>query len=201
MLPWIEAQSISVIALVMFAFCFALAAVAYSVGAVLSRRAIGEELKTVSPVTLTPLAVILGLLIAFIAGRIWDNVARANDHVGAEVSALSEVVLVSNALAPEIRDSLRDAIKRHIVLITEKDWPEMAAFQTNPASQAEDLKAALMMLLSYKTAEQSQDIARQRASRPSSGRLQRAKAGCGSARRRSRRSSGPSSSYWRRSSS
>jgi hypothetical protein len=35
-------------------------------GAMLSGRTIGEELKTASPVTLTPLAVILALLIAFV---------------------------------------------------------------------------------------------------------------------------------------
>jgi hypothetical protein len=54
--------------------------------ALLSGRTIGDELKTASPVTLTSLAVILGLLIAFIAAQVWDNVAHANEHVGQEAT-------------------------------------------------------------------------------------------------------------------
>src|SRR4051812_32592754 len=109
MLHWIESQSTAGIAGLMLAFCYAVAVVAWVCGGLLSRRTVGEELKTVSPVTLTPLAVILGLLIAFIAARVWDNVARANEHVGQEATALSELILLSNALPPEIRTSLREA--------------------------------------------------------------------------------------------
>jgi hypothetical protein len=100
MLHWIESQSTSVIAGLMFAFCYAMAAAALLGGVLLSRRTLGEELKTLSAVTLTPLAVILGLLIAFIAARVWDNVAQADEYVGQEATALSEVILLSNTLTP-----------------------------------------------------------------------------------------------------
>jgi hypothetical protein len=161
MLHWIESQSTSVIAGLMFAFCYAMAAAALLGGVLLSRRTLGEELKTVSAVTLTPLAVILGLLIAFIAARVWDNVAHANEHVGQEATALSEVILLSNTLPPEIQTRLREAVRAHIAFLEEKDWPAMATFSADLRSEPVGLKAALTLLLSFRAAEPSQEFARQ----------------------------------------
>jgi hypothetical protein len=162
MLDWIEAQSTPIIALLIAALCFLLAAVAYYCAALLSRRPIGEELKAVSPVTLTPLAVLLGLLIAFIAGRIWENVANANDHVGQEIRALSEVVLLSAGLPQDIRTSLRAAVRQHITLVEQKDWPAMADLQNDVFAESASLKAALSALLSFRAVDQLQEFARQR---------------------------------------
>jgi hypothetical protein len=161
MLHWIESQSTLGIAGLMLAFCYAVAVAAWVCGGLLSRRTVGEELKTVSPVTLTPLAVILGLLIAFIAARVWDNVARANEHVGQEATALSELILLSNALPPEIRTSLREAVRDHIAFVAEKDWPAMARFRADLRSEVVGLKTALTLLLSFRAAEPGQEFARQ----------------------------------------
>ena len=79
MIHWIESQSTSAIIGIVFALCYAFAGVAFGFGTALSRRPIAEQLKTISPVTLTPLAVILGLLIVFLAARVWENVGRANE--------------------------------------------------------------------------------------------------------------------------
>src|SRR6266478_6245928 len=64
-----------------------------------------------------------GLLIAFIAARVWANVAKAKEHVEQEATALSEVILLSGALPFEIRTSLREVVRNHIAFIEEKDWP------------------------------------------------------------------------------
>jgi len=162
MLDWIEAQSTPIIALLIAALCFLLAAVSYYCAVLLSRRPVGEELKAVSPVTLTPLAVILGLLIAFIAGRIWENVANANDHVGQEIRALSETVLLSDGLPQDIRTSLRAAVRKHIALVEEKDWPAMADLQNDVFAESASLKAALSALLSFRAVDQLEEFARQR---------------------------------------
>jgi hypothetical protein len=69
MLLWIESQSTPVIALLVFGFCYAATAVIFVGAAILSSRGIAADLKATSPVTLTPLAVVLGLLIAFLASR------------------------------------------------------------------------------------------------------------------------------------
>ncbi len=162
MISWIEAQSTLIISLLMLSFCYVMAAAAFGCGVILSRRSVGDELKTVSPVTLTPLAVILGLLIAFIAGRIWENVAHANEHVGQETSALSEIMLLSNALPTEIGNGLRAAVKQHVAFIEENDWPAMARLQTNSFTESASLRAGLTMLLSFNPSEQSYETSRQR---------------------------------------
>src|SRR6202020_3275950 len=102
LIHWIESQSISAIIGIVFALCYAAAGVVFGFAAALSRRHIAEQLKTISPVTLTPLAVILGLLIVFLAARVWENVGRANEYIGQEAGALSKVMLLANALPKEV---------------------------------------------------------------------------------------------------
>ena len=161
MFSWIEAQPTPVIGLILFSFCYGLAALAFAFAACMSRLPAGEELKTISPVTLTPLAVILGLLVAFIAGRIWENVAQANDHVGREASALAAVVLLSNALPQPLQGEMRAGVKAQVDFIEAKDWPAMASVRTQPPSG--ELRKALMTLLSFKASDQSQESARVKA--------------------------------------
>ena len=79
---WIEAQSAPVIALLLFGVCYGLAAAIFGLSAILSGRKVAQDLKAVSPVTLTPLEVILGLLIAFLAYQVWGNLDRAREYVG-----------------------------------------------------------------------------------------------------------------------
>ena len=165
MLHWIQSQSTLVIACLSFSFCYVMAAAAFVCGTIFSRRPIGEELKTISPVTLTPLAVIIGLIIAFIAARVWENVARANEYVGQEASALSDVVLFSNGLSPEIRTNLLAAVKEHIVFIQEQDWPAMASFSANLRSEPVGLITGLTVLLSFRPMERNHELAQQRAVR------------------------------------
>jgi Protein of unknown function (DUF4239) len=165
MLHWIQSQSTLVITCLSFFFCYVMAAAAFVCAAIFSRRPIGEELKTISPVTLTPLAVILGLIIAFIAARVWENVARANEYVGQEASALSDVVLFSKGLSPEVRTNLLAAVKEHVAFVHEQDWPAMASFSANLQSEPVGLITALTVLLSFRPMERNHELAQQRAVR------------------------------------
>jgi hypothetical protein len=79
MIHWIESQSTIAIVCIIFGLCYLVAAIMFGAVTALSRRPIAEQLKAVSPASITPLAVILRLLIAFLAGRLWENIARAND--------------------------------------------------------------------------------------------------------------------------
>ena len=72
MIHWIESHSTPAIAAIVFCLCYTVAAAAFGIAVALSRRPIAEQLRTISPVTLTPLAVVLGLLIAFLAARVWE---------------------------------------------------------------------------------------------------------------------------------
>jgi uncharacterized protein YacL len=113
---WIEAQSAAVIALFVFSLIYVLAATVFCLAATLSRRSVARDLKAVVPTTLTPLGVILGLLIAFLAARVWTNLDQAGHYVGQEAGALRETVLLADALPPEVRTRVRQAVRRHIHL-------------------------------------------------------------------------------------
>jgi hypothetical protein len=70
MILWIESQDAAIIALLMFAICYAIAGAIFSVATMISQHRIAAELKALTPVLLTPLSVIAGLLIAFLASRV-----------------------------------------------------------------------------------------------------------------------------------
>ena len=60
------------IALFVFTIAYVVAAIVFCLTATLSRRSVAKDLKAIIPVSLTtPLGVILGLLIAFHASRVW----------------------------------------------------------------------------------------------------------------------------------
>src|SRR5262249_55477710 len=120
---WTEAQSTPVIALFVLIGCYTLMAAIICLAATLSRRPVAKELKAIVPVTLTPLGVLLGLLLAFLASRVWTNFDRAREYVGQEVGALRETVLLADALPQEVGTSVRDAIRRHLDFIESEEWP------------------------------------------------------------------------------
>jgi hypothetical protein len=160
---WLEAQSTPVIALFVFCFCYVLTAAIFCLAAILSRRAVAQELKAVVPVTLTPLGVILGLLIAFLAARVWTNLDRAGEYVGQEASALRETVLLADSLPPDVRIGVRQAIHRHLLFIESEEWPAMASRRATLQSIAVDLRDAVNALLSFAPAQPNQQLAQQRA--------------------------------------
>src|SRR5262245_59956817 len=125
---WIEAQETFGIAVITLLLTYAFAAIVFGVVTILSRRGVCEELKTISPVTLTPLAVILGLLFAFLAARVWENVGHAQEVVGREIGALSEAAVLANAFPTDVRDKLRAILRRHVEFIESDDWPAMGRF-------------------------------------------------------------------------
>jgi len=88
MLSWLESQETLVTALIVFAFCYLLAALIFVGVAVLARTPIASALQVTTPAMLTPLGVILGLVIAFLAARVWANVDHAHGYVAEEVSGL-----------------------------------------------------------------------------------------------------------------
>jgi Protein of unknown function (DUF4239) len=159
---WIEAQPTPVIALLMFSFCYVLAATIFGLAAIFSRRKVAQDLKAVAPVTLTPLGVILGLLIAFLAYRVWTNLDQATEYVGKEAGALREAVLLADALPPDVRTRVRQSIKRHIDLIESEEWPAMARRQATLRSMAVGLAEAMTALLSFTPVQPGQQLAQRR---------------------------------------
>jgi hypothetical protein len=163
MILWIESQPLFVITLLVFGFCYALTLAIAGVALLLSGRPIAKQLKAVSPVTLTPLAVILALLIAFLASRVWSNVDRAGEYVGRESSSLREALLLADALPADVRLKVRAAVKRHLQFVITEDWPAMAKVQASLQNRPVGLTDAITALLSFATTQPTEQLAQRRA--------------------------------------
>jgi hypothetical protein len=162
MLHWVESQSILVITLLVFGFCYVLTIATFGAAAILSRRAVARELKAASPVTLTPLAVILALLLVFLSSRVWTNLDRAGEYVGQEASALREALLLADTLPSDVRKNVRESIKRHLHFIETQDWPAMGRVQATLQAIPAGLTDAMAAVLSFTPAQPTQQLAQER---------------------------------------
>lgn len=160
---WIEGQSTAGIAVIILLLTYTFALIVFGAATYLSRRSIAEELKSISPVTLTPLAVILGLMLAFLAARVWENVGHAQEYVGREVGAISEAALLANAFPADIRVKLRADLKKHVDFIETVDWPAMGRFEGSLRTEPVGLTSAMSTILSFMTAHPQQQLTQQRA--------------------------------------
>jgi Protein of unknown function (DUF4239) len=163
MLQWVESQTTPVITLVLLALCYALAAIIFVVGLMISRRPIAVALKTTTPVMLTPLGVLVGLLIAFLASRVWTNLDKANAYVAQEASAIRESVLLADNLPQHVGMAVRAAIKTYLQFIEAEDWPAMADGRASLRRIPPGLTDAMKALLSFVPAGPGQELAQQRA--------------------------------------
>jgi len=159
----IDARHRHVITGIVFCLCYAVAAAVFGASTALSRRPVAEQLKTISPVTLTPLAVVLGLLIVFLAARVWENVGHANEYIRQEASALSKVMVLANALPPEVRTKVRAAMTQHVDFVVAQDWPAMAMASANQRTEPVGLTKAMAALFSFAPIQSDQKLAQQRA--------------------------------------
>jgi hypothetical protein len=92
----------------------------------LPRRSIAKALQQIRPGVLAPVGTILGILIAFLAVRVWTNLNHAQEQIGREVTALREVVMLANSLPEDVKARVRAAIGKHLEAVVSEDWPAMA---------------------------------------------------------------------------
>ncbi len=131
MIEWIESQSVAAIAFLVFGSCYALAAAVLAAGMAVAARPIASALKATTPTMMTPVSVIAGLLIAFLATRVWTNLDRANSLVAQEASAIRESTLLANALPDDVRTTLKGAIHTYLSFVEAEDFPAMAASRSS----------------------------------------------------------------------
>jgi hypothetical protein len=163
MILWIESQDVAVITLIVFALCYAIAAIIFAAAIIVSRRRIATDLKATTPVMLTPLSVIASLLIAFLASRVWSNVDRANSYVAQEASAISQMVLLTDALPEDTRTTVHDGLRRYLQFITEEDWPAMLRGRANLQRLPSGLTDTVAALLSFAPSQPGQHVVQSRA--------------------------------------
>jgi hypothetical protein len=163
MLWWLETQETLVIVLIVFAFCYLLAALILVGLAILSRSPIAGALHVTTPAMLTPLAVIFGLVIAFLATRVWGNLDHAQAYVVEEASGIRDAVLVSSVLPSDTRDALRKEIGNYLHFVDQVDWPAMLRGQEGLHQTPPGLPEALTILLSFVPQQPGQQLAQSHA--------------------------------------
>jgi len=126
MIDWLYHLPVIWMAVVVFAATFLVSGAIY---AGVMKLATGERarvFKTMSPVMLTPLAVVFGLIVAFLATQVWTDVERANTAVTREASALRNVVVLAAYFPKEQETRIRALVRRHIQKVVNEEWPSMA---------------------------------------------------------------------------
>jgi hypothetical protein len=158
---WIEAQRPEVIALVIFACSYLVVTLLLLASACLATRPIAADLKATTPSMLTPLSLIIGLLIAFLATRVWNNLDRASGYIAQEASSVRATLVLADELPPPIRASLRQSIRAYIDFIESNDWPAMAAGQGALRETPRGLAEAIHTVVSFDPPTRSQELAQQ----------------------------------------
>jgi hypothetical protein len=163
MILWIESQDAAIIAFLMFAICYAIAGAIFSVATMISQHRIAAELKALTPVLLTPLSVVAGLLIAFLASHVWNNLDRANAYVAQEANAISEIFLLADALPEATRGAIHAGLQKHLQFIEAEDWPAMLAGRASVRQSPPGLKETMTALLTFRADDPGQRLAQERA--------------------------------------
>src|SRR5262249_36012325 len=95
--------------------------------------------KAMSPVLLTPLAVVFGLIVGFLCAQVWQDGERANAAWIREAGALRGATLFPQGSPGPAQARINDLVRRHIRDAVDKEWPAMAR-QTSalpPMSEAD----------------------------------------------------------------
>lgn len=112
---------------------------------------------------LTPLSVVAGLLIAFLASHVWADLDRAKGPVGREASALREIVLLADTLPQDAGRSVRDDMSKYVRFVETTDWPAMDAGRASLRDAPAGLTEAMDTVLSFVPTTPGQRIAQERA--------------------------------------
>ena len=94
---------------------WAFAAGVYALVTALATGARADAFKAISPGMLPPLAVVFGLLVAFLAAQVWGDAEHASAAVNREAGALRATVLLAAAFPGDTETAIRD------------EWPAMAS--------------------------------------------------------------------------
>ena len=145
---WVERLPTAWLILVVFAGTFLLAFVIYYVVLRAAAGPSGPALKAISPGLLPPMALVFGLIVAFLVAGLWGDLNNARDAVNREASALRSASLVAAASFPGPTSMRMDAlVDRQIKDAATKEWPAMrdqrATLTAVPAPLVQALRLAL----------------------------------------------------------
>jgi hypothetical protein len=160
---WIAAHSPAAIALIVFALCYSVAALIFGILRVLSKYRVARDLEAITPAMVTPIGVIGGLLIAFLAARVWSNLDRANSYVGQEANAIRELDQLAGEMPPTVGEAVRRGAHMYVSWVTLQDWPQMVAGGGATEPRPPGLLDALTSIAAYNPVEAGQRAVQQSA--------------------------------------
>jgi hypothetical protein len=160
---WIESHSTWMIVVLAFGLSYVMAIIIFAVAVAVSRRRIATDLKATSPVMLTPLSVVAGLLIVFLSSHVWSNLDRANAYIAQEASAIRECLILADAFPDDMRTELGRSVKNYLHFVEVQDWPAMNESRASLRPLPSGLTDAVRTLLSFVPAQPGQQLAQQRA--------------------------------------
>ncbi len=123
---WIHALPLWLMAVVIFGGAYLVTAIIYRVVLALAVGDRARAFKGVSPGLLSPLGIVAGLLVAFLAAQAWGDVDRAQSAVNREAGALRAVVILPQSFPGETGARLRALVRQHIQAAVTQEWPAMA---------------------------------------------------------------------------
>lgn len=153
---WLHELPVIWMGVVIFAGTYALAAAIYGIVAGLAAGERARAFKAVSPGMLSPLGIIFGLFVAFVAAQVWGDNDRANAAVTREASALRAVVLLAATFPGEQERALRTLVRQHIDEAVTHEWPAMGRHRVNLSMAPPTLVEALRAALALKPANEGQ---------------------------------------------
>ena len=133
MTEWLYHLPVVWMTVVVFCGISLIAGVIYGAVLALATGARARAFKAISPVMLTPLAVVFGLLVGFLAAQVWTDAEQANDAVTREANALRTVVVLAPRLPGDLSPRVRALVRRHIQEAANQEWPAMAQQQATLA--------------------------------------------------------------------
>ena len=142
---------------VIFALALANLLTYLAVARIAAKRA--ATLKAMTPVMLTPLAVIFGLIVGFLSAQVWRDAENAQAAVMREAAALSTVVLLASGMPSEVEASMRSLVRRHIHEAVQTEWPAMARQETTLPLVSLTDQEALRLALAFAPRNEAQTIA------------------------------------------
>src|SRR5690348_6844869 len=161
LLLWMESQPALIIALITFGACYLCAAVIFVIARVLVSKRIANELKATTPVMLTPLAVLTGLVIAFVASRIWTNFDHAHAIVRDEARSLQQTLTLAQKLPQNVQTEIGHAVADYLQFTHEEEWPAMLGGRAQMRTSVPGLTDAMSAILSFAPENPGQQLAQQ----------------------------------------
>jgi uncharacterized protein DUF4239 len=162
MILWVESQPTIIIAVLVFAFFYLLAATIFFGAKYVFHQHIVTRLKMTAPPMVSAIGVITGLVIAFTASQVWTNLASAEDFVAREASAVRDIVLLADSLPDDQRTKIRSAVKTYVQFAQADDWPAMIMGSANLRQPPTGLREVLNIVLAANFTHSGQVAAQQR---------------------------------------